>query len=157
MTFGGLKSVWYERPLPLWIQRPPMRSLSSSSSIANSTTLVMALPSAASSSASFSACGTVRGKPSSAKPLAHAFEPRFSRMMPTTMSSLTSPPAFITRSASLPISVPADTAARSMSPVARWHTQYSSTSFGDCVPLPQPGGPTRIVRLRGVEWGWSGV
>ena len=30
--------------------------------------------------------------------------------------------------------------------VARWQTQKSWTMRGLCVPLPQPGGPTRIVR-----------
>ena len=33
------------------------------------------------------------------------------------------------------------TAARSISPVAKWHRQYSSLMIGDCVPLPHPGGP----------------
>ena len=42
-----------------------------------------------------------------------------------------------------PSSVPALTAARSMSPVARWHRQCSSLMAGDCEPLPQPGGPAR--------------
>ena len=49
----------------------------------------------------------------------------------------------------LPSSVPAVTAARRRSPVARWQTQYSSTIDGDCVPLPQPGGPTKMIRLSG--------
>lgn len=42
---------------------------------------------------------------------------------------------------SRPILVFAATAARSMSPVARWHRQCSLLITGDCVPLPQPGGP----------------
>ena len=40
-----------------------------------------------------------------------------------------------------PISVPARTAARSMSPVAKWHKQYSFFSLGAWLPLPAPGGP----------------
>lgn len=35
----------------------------------------------------------------------------------------------------------AATAARSMSPVDKWHKQNSSFMTGDCVPLPEPGGP----------------
>ena len=42
---------------------------------------------------------------------------------------------------SRPSGVLAATAALSMSPVARWHRQCSFFSTGDCVPLPQPGGP----------------
>jgi hypothetical protein len=70
---------------------------------------------------------------------------------------------FMTRSASLPISVPAVTAARSMSPVARWHTQYSSTSLGLWVPLPQPARARSGGEERGEKWclaesagGWGG-
>jgi len=36
------------------------------------------------------------------------------------------------------------TASRSMSPVARWHRQYSSLMKGDCVPFPHPGGPENL-------------
>lgn len=42
---------------------------------------------------------------------------------------------------SRPSGVLAATAARSMSPVARWHRQFSFLIMGDWVPLPQPGGP----------------
>jgi len=41
----------------------------------------------------------------------------------------------------IPRGVLAATAARSMSPVARWHRQCSSLMMGDCVPFPHPGGP----------------
>ena len=41
----------------------------------------------------------------------------------------------------VPRGVLAATAALSMSPVARWHKQYSSLISGDWVPLPDPGGP----------------
>ncbi len=43
--------------------------------------------------------------------------------------------------ASSPRGVLAATAARSMSPVARWHRQFSFLINGLCVPLPLPGGP----------------
>ncbi len=49
-----------------------------------------------------------------------------------------------------------------MSPVARWHRQCSFFSTGDCVPLPQPGGPayrSRAILMlrqhRGSIWHWS--
>jgi hypothetical protein len=40
-----------------------------------------------------------------------------------------------------PKGVLAATAALNISPVAKWHKQYSSLIRGDCVPLPDPGGP----------------
>ena len=43
----------------------------------------------------------------------------------------------------IPRGVFAATAALSISPVARWHRQYSSLIIGDWVPLPDPGGPTQ--------------
>ena len=43
--------------------------------------------------------------------------------------------------ASRPSGVFAATAARSMSPVARWHRQFSFLIIGLWVPLPEPGGP----------------
>ncbi len=35
-----------------------------------------------------------------------------------------------------------------MSPVARWHRQCSFFRTGDCVPLPQPGGPGHGCSVR---------
>mmetsp|Transcript_1691 Transcript_1691/g.3689 ORF Transcript_1691/g.3689 Transcript_1691/m.3689 type:complete len:215 (-) Transcript_1691:37-681(-) len=72
-----------------------------------------------------------------------------SRMMPTTMSSETSPPAFMTAAALSPTSVLAETAARSMSPVESWGMPSRSSILGPCVPFPAPGGPNRIMMLRG--------
>ena len=45
----------------------------------------------------------------------------------------------------IPRGVLAATAALSISPVAKWHRQYSSLIRGDWVPFPEPGGPTRGV------------
>ena len=45
----------------------------------------------------------------------------------------------------IPRGVFAATAALSISPVAKWHRQYSSLIRGDWVPFPEPGGPTRGV------------
>jgi len=58
-------------------------------------------------------------------------------IIPTTISSLTRPPASMIFFASLPRSVPCPTSARSISPVARWHRQYFSLSLGAWVPLPE--------------------
>ena len=38
-----------------------------------------------------------------------------------------------------------ETASLNMSPVERWQRQYSFFTIGACVPLPAPGGPTKIV------------
>jgi hypothetical protein len=46
----------------------------------------------------------------------------------------------------IPRGVLAATAALSISPVAKWHRQYSSLIRGDWVPFPEPGGPTRLVK-----------
>ena len=46
-------------------------------------------------------------------------------------------------------SVPAATAARSRSPVARWQRLYFSLMMGACVPLPLPGGPMSTMFLVG--------
>lgn len=60
----------------------------------------------------------------------------WSLIMPTMMSSLTSPPASMIFFASLPSLVCFWTCSRNMSPVARWQTQNSSRMRGACVPLP---------------------
>ena len=60
----------------------------------------------------------------------------WSLIIATTISSLTRPPASMTFFASTPSFVLRATWSRSMSPVARWHTQNSSRMRGACVPLP---------------------
>jgi len=62
----------------------------------------------------------------------------WSLIMPTMMSSETSPPASMIFFASTPSAVFLTTCSRSMSPVARWQTQKSSRIRGACVPLPEP-------------------
>ena len=84
--------------------------------------------------------------------------------MPTMMSSETSPPASMIFFASTPRGVFFVTCSRSMSPVARWHTQNSSRIRGAWVPLPAHGdsqtrGKTRAEctrephRARTCTWG----
>lgn len=50
----------------------------------------------------------------------------------------------------MPSGVLAPTAALSMSPVAKWHKQYSSLINGDWVPLPDPGGPADLKCYNGI-------
>src|SRR5438309_4921696 len=65
--------------------------------------------------------------------------------MPLTISSETSAPEAITALAWRPIRVPAETAARNMSPIETWTMPRSSASICACVPLPAPGGPSRMM------------
>jgi len=142
-----------------------MREMRSWSEIMSSATESSVSLRDASIASSFSACGTVRGNPSSTKlfyscpskkkavenflkkrkamkvafayPFLQAlFFSSWSRIMPTMMSSETSPPASMIFLASTPSDVFFATCSRSMSPVARWHTQNSSRIRGACVPLP---------------------
>ena len=78
------------------------------------------------------------------KPSTQSFSLMRSAMMPTTISSVTKAPESIAALAFFPTSVPAATAARSMSPVESCGMLSLSTIFGACVPLPAPGGPNRI-------------
>src|SRR5260221_9526963 len=67
------------------------------------------------------------------------------------MSSETSWPASITFFAARPSGVPALTAARSMSPVEICGMANFFASTAACVPLPAPGGPSRIRRMKAVS------
>jgi hypothetical protein len=75
-------------------------------------------------------CSTVRGKPSRMNPLAQSASLMRSRMIDTTSSSLTRPPASMTLLACWPTSEPAATAARSMSPVDSCGMESVSTILG---------------------------
>lgn len=50
----------------------------------------------------------------------------------------------------IPSGVLAATAALNISPVAKWHKQYSSLIIGDWVPFPDPGGPASY----NLSWLW---
>ncbi len=63
------------------------------------------------------------------------------------MSSDTRPPVSITCFAASPSGVPAFTAARSMSPVEICGMPNASLMNVAWVPLPAPGGPSRINRM----------
>ena len=148
------------------MRRPVIREMRSWSEIMSSATELSVSFREASMLSSFSACGTVRGNPSSTK-LSHAGRRKekgtrlsekaacdardwpftypflhallfssWSRIMPTMISSETSPPASMIFLASTPSAVFFATWSRSISPVARWQTQNSSRIRGACVPLP---------------------
>src|SRR5690349_24537757 len=63
------------------------------------------------------------------------------------VSSGTSWPRLMKRSASRPRGVPAATAARSRAPDARIGTPSRAAIAGACVPFPAPGGPSRTMTL----------
>src|SRR3569833_1720365 len=62
----------------------------------------------------------------------------------TTSSGTSSPASMIALTLS-PVGVPARTASRNMSPVESWRIPCRSTSRCACVPLPAPGGPSRMM------------
>ena len=66
-----------------------------------------------------------------------------SRMMPSMVRSSTSWPASITALAARPSSVPAATASRRRSPVDTCGTPRRASRRCACVPLPEPGAPSR--------------
>jgi len=66
-------------------------------------------------------------------------------MMPMMISSDTSWPLSMASFARRPTSVPAFTAARSMSPVLRCTTPKSSRMRSHCVPLPEAGAPAMMI------------
>src|SRR5207248_10152267 len=71
-----------------------------------------------------------------------------SEMIPTTISSGTSPPEAMMSLAFSPTGVPAATAARSISPVESCTMPWRWTSRCAWVPLPDPGGPRSISLMR---------
>src|SRR6185312_11555910 len=70
-----------------------------------------------------------------------------SSSMPSTISSDTSLPASMTAFACRPSGVPAFTAARSRSPVETCGTLSSALSSAAWVPLPEPFGPKKTIRI----------
>src|SRR5260221_6204579 len=65
-------------------------------------------------------------------------------------SSGTSSPRSMYPPASKPRGVPRLTAARNMSPVARWSSPSRSARMGAWVPLPAPGAPNRATTFMGL-------
>mmetsp|Transcript_22859 Transcript_22859/g.38201 ORF Transcript_22859/g.38201 Transcript_22859/m.38201 type:complete len:241 (+) Transcript_22859:241-963(+) len=121
-----------------------IRSTRTSSFTCISITASSFSPQSSNKSASASACARVRGKPSKMKP-PFLSPSSCSRIRPITISSVTSSPRSMTSATFLPISVPEVFAARSMSPVESWIMSRFSTRRPAWVPLPAPGGPSRII------------
>src|SRR5208337_3695351 len=143
---GGVNLIWYIWPQAAFLQvrRPVSRVTRASSSTSMEITWSILLPRPISTVSNASAWGTVRGKPSRIKPFWQSGCARRSLMMPMTTASGTSLPASMYSLAFRPISVPALTAARRMSPVEIWGIPYLSMSFFAWVPFPAPGPPNRI-------------
>ena len=76
---------------------------------------------------------------------AHSGFFRLSSIRPITSSSGTSLPPSIRDLALFPSSVPAATASRNKSPVAKWQRQRLSLRLGAWVPFPDPGGPMSMM------------
>mmetsp|Transcript_95271 Transcript_95271/g.275329 ORF Transcript_95271/g.275329 Transcript_95271/m.275329 type:complete len:216 (-) Transcript_95271:17-664(-) len=148
MDFGGENFAWYDRPLSLCVQRPQIRSSRISDGTSKAKIFVTASPFFARSSSKALACSTVLGKPSKTKPFAQSGFAILSAIMPQTISSETRPPDSMTAFACFPTSVPSATAARSISPVLSCGAPTFSTTFGACVPFPDPGGPKSITIVR---------
>src|SRR4051812_31584702 len=118
--------------------------MTSSSGTSMSRTAVSLRPTFSSASARASAWVIFRGKPSSRKPSWASAPSRASRITPTMSPSGTRLPASMCSLACRPSSVPSATAARRMLPVAKYGRPKSSVRRSAWVPLPAPGGPTRM-------------
>ena len=67
-----------------------------------------------------------------------------------TSSSVTRSPRYIVSFTYLPSSVFFETASLNKSPVDTWQIHKSSLIAGAYVPLPEPGGPTKITFMSGL-------
>src|ERR1019366_9534859 len=118
------------------------RVTSSSSGTSKSITTSSVLPSAFSTWASPSACGTVRTTPSRIRPRACWGAAIVSRMIPMITSSGTRSPRSYAALALRPSGVRAAIDARITSPVEIFGMPRSAAIRSPCVPLPEPGGPS---------------
>src|SRR4051794_1810728 len=141
--FGGWCSTWYVWPLGQ-TRRPDSRRTMSSSGTSMRSAAVRRRSTFFSAASSASACVSVRGKPSRRKPSSVSDSASRSRITPMMTSSGTSSPRSMYSFACLPRSVCSLTALRSMSPVATYARGKSSWRRSAWVPLPAPGGPSRM-------------
>src|SRR3954447_18790176 len=141
--FGGWCSTWYVWPLGQ-TRRPDSRRTMSSSGTSMSSAAVRRRSTFFSAWSSASACLSVRGKPSRRKPSSVSDSASRSRITPMMTSSGTRSPRSMYPLACLPRSVCSLTARRSMSPVATYASGKSSWRRSAWVPLPAPGGPSRM-------------
>src|SRR3954452_7472771 len=146
-TDGGSKSRCQMCPQLRQVRRPDSRLTTSSSSTTSSRTTSSGVPPSSSRSLNVFACGTLRGKPSSRKPLRASSSSSRETTMPIVISSGTRSPASMNFLACWPSSVPWLTFARKMSPVEIFGIPRWAEMNWACVPFPAPGGPTRTRRI----------
>src|SRR6266851_1267063 len=103
--------------------------------------------------ARLSACAMVLGNPSRTNPFAQSGRAMRSSTMPITIASGTRSPRSMIGLASSPSGVPRPTWSRNMSPVERCGTPKRRAISFDWVPLPAPGGPTKITARPSVAAG----
>src|SRR3954465_13515515 len=142
-VLGGLCSTWYVWPFGQ-MRRPDSRRTMSSSGTSMSSAAVSRRFTFLSAASSASACWSWRGKPSRRKPSSVSDSASRSRITPMMTSSGTRSPRSMYSFACLPRSVCSLTALRSMSPVATYASGKSSWRRSAWVPLPAPGGPSRM-------------
>src|SRR3954470_23992119 len=146
-TDGGSKSRCQMCPQLRQVRRPDSRLTTSSSSTTSSSTTSSGVPPSNSRSLNVLACGTLRGKPSSRKPLRASSSSSRETTIPIVISSGTRSPASMNFFACCPSSVPWLTLARKMSPVEILGIPRCAEMNWACVPFPAPGGPTRTRRI----------
>src|SRR3954451_7884172 len=146
-TDGGSKSRCQMCPQLRQVRRPDSRLTTSSSSTTSSRTTSRGVPPSNSRSLNVFACGTLRGKPSSRKPLRASSSSSRETTIPIVISSGTRSPASMNFLACWPSSVPWLTFARKMSPVEIFGIPRWAEMNWACVPFPAPGGPTRTRRI----------
>lgn len=103
------------------------------------------------SSSSASACSSMRGNPSKMMPLLLFVCCIFFLMSLRVMSIGTSSPLARMCLIFFPCSVLLRASSRSMSPTAIMQSSYFFAIFAVCVPLPEPGGPMRMMFM-GLCW-----
>src|SRR4051795_3584686 len=146
-TDGGSKSRCQMCPQLRQVRRPDSRRTTSSSSTTSSSTTSSGVPPPSSRSLNVLACGTLRGKPSSRKPLRASSSSSRETTIPMVISSGTRSPASMNFFACCPSSVPWLPLARKMSPVEILGIPRCAEMNWACVPFPAPGGPTRTRRI----------
>src|SRR3954469_1487980 len=144
---GGSKSRCQMCPQLRQVRRPDSRRTTSSSSTTSSRTTSRGVPPSSSMSLNVFACGTLRGKPSSRKPLRASSSSSRATTIPIVISSGTRSPASMNFFACWPSSVPWLTLAPKMSPVEIFGIPRCAEMNWACVPFPAPGGPTRTRRI----------
>ncbi len=143
---GGSNSTCQTCPHRRQVRRPDSRLTTSSSSTTSSSTMSSLISHSMRIFFRVSACGTLRGKPSSRKPACASVSCRRLCTIAIVTSSGTRSPRSMNALACLPSSVPVLTLNLKMSPVEILGIARCEAMNWACVPLPAPGGPTRTTR-----------